>query len=145
MFQAFKFQLFLLAFLASAQTRSYGESSTCLTVYKEGGAPAVFQSPKCPRWKLSNYGPDSRTTTTMARCQSAMLQGRRKSQEDRILCALDIRIPFPGTTMSTLSLWDFSSILINCIIRMILKFGETSIKLLNFLSLLQLLLKLKNS
>ncbi|GLT52975.1 hypothetical protein SLA2020_262770 [Shorea laevis] len=25
-----------------------------------------------------------------------MLQGRRKSQEDRIFCALDIRIPFPG-------------------------------------------------
>lgn len=97
MLQAFKFQLFLIAFLAYATTRCYGESSTCLTVYKEGGAPAVFQSPKCPRWKLSNYGSDPRTiTTTAARCQSAVLQGRRKSQEDRTLCALDIRIPFPG-------------------------------------------------
>jgi hypothetical protein len=27
-----------------------------------------------------------------------MLQGRRKSQEDRTLCALDFRIPFPGIT-----------------------------------------------
>ncbi|KAB1203336.1 putative protein phosphatase 2C 51 [Morella rubra] len=99
MLQAFKFQLFLIAFLAYATTRCYGESSTCLTVYKEGGAPAVFQSPKCPRWKLSNYGSDPRTiTTTAARCQSAVLQGRRKSQEDRTLCALDIRIPFPGAT-----------------------------------------------
>ncbi|CAL5194337.1 unnamed protein product [Lathyrus oleraceus] len=26
-----------------------------------------------------------------------MLQGRRKSQEDRTLCVLDVRIPFPGT------------------------------------------------
>lgn len=67
-----------------------GESSTCLAVYKDGGAPAVFQSSKCPRWKLSNYAP------TTSRCQSAMLQGRRKSQEDRTLCALDMRIPFPG-------------------------------------------------
>ena len=25
-------------------------SSTCLTLYQQGGAPAVFQSPKCPRW-----------------------------------------------------------------------------------------------
>lgn len=94
MIEAFKFHHLLLLvaiLLASETTLSYGESSTCLTVYKEGGAPAVFQSPKCPLWKLSNYGP-----TSTARCQSAMLQGRRKSQEDRILCALDIRIPFPG-------------------------------------------------
>ncbi|XP_054801635.1 uncharacterized protein LOC129305686 isoform X2 [Prosopis cineraria] len=72
---------------------AYGESSTCLTVYKKGGAPAVFQSPKCPRWNLFDYGSRSQTP---ARCQSAMLQGRRKSQEDRTLCVLDVRIPFPG-------------------------------------------------
>ncbi|XP_050236552.1 uncharacterized protein LOC126686518 isoform X2 [Mercurialis annua] len=80
-----------------------GESSTCLTVYKDGGAPAVFESPKCPSWNLPNYDSRSRTTTGTAssgssRCQSAMIQGRRKSQEDRTLCALDIRIPFPGKT-----------------------------------------------
>ncbi|XP_050897447.1 uncharacterized protein LOC127104300 [Lathyrus oleraceus] len=71
-----------------------GESSTCLTVYKNGGAPAVFQSPKCPRWRLFDYDSSPRTAT---RCQSSMLQGRRKSQEDRTLCVLDVRIPFPGT------------------------------------------------
>ncbi|XP_044486005.1 probable protein phosphatase 2C 51 isoform X2 [Mangifera indica] len=83
----------IVSIVAYATTRSSGESSTCLTVYKEGGAPAVFQSPKCPRWKLPNY--DSRSRTTR-RCQSAMLMGRRKSQEDRTLCALDLHIPFPG-------------------------------------------------
>ncbi|GAY55738.1 hypothetical protein CUMW_166470 [Citrus unshiu] len=82
-----------VAIVTHAATRSSGESSTCLTVYKEGGAPAVFQSPKCPRWKLSDYNSPPRTTS---RCQSAMRQGRRKSQEDRTLCALDLHIPFPG-------------------------------------------------
>ncbi|GER24870.1 protein phosphatase 2C family protein [Striga asiatica] len=75
-----------------------GESPTCLTVYREGGAPAVFQSPKCPRWKLSNFKPEHnrRFRSPSAACQSAVLQGRRKSQEDRILCAVDLGIPFPG-------------------------------------------------
>ncbi|KAK4848290.1 hypothetical protein QYF36_011360 [Acer negundo] len=92
-------KLFVLGFIvvviiAYATTPSIGESSTCLTVYKEGGAPAVFKSPKCPRWNLPNYNSRQRTTS---RCQMAMLQGRRKSQEDRTLCALDLRIPFPGS------------------------------------------------
>ncbi|BBH10266.1 Protein phosphatase 2C family protein [Prunus dulcis] len=87
--------LFLLGFLIiiAVATLSHGESSTCLTVYKEGGAPAVFQSPKCPRWTHSDYASYSRSTS---RCQTAMLQGHRKSLEDRTLCALDLRIPFPG-------------------------------------------------
>ncbi|XP_073223698.1 uncharacterized protein [Cicer arietinum] len=89
--------LFALGFLLSTTVIPFarGESSTCLTVYKNGGAPAVFKSPKCPRWNLFEYGSTSQTT---ARCQSAMLQGRRKSQEDRTLCVLDVRIPFPGAT-----------------------------------------------
>ncbi|CAH8349398.1 unnamed protein product [Eruca vesicaria subsp. sativa] len=70
-----------------------GESSTCLTVYKQGGAPAVFQSPKCPRWNWPSRS-HSRTGGD-ARCHTASLQGRRKYQEDRLLCALDLRIPFP--------------------------------------------------
>ncbi|KAM4087429.1 hypothetical protein ACJW30_10G176900 [Castanea mollissima] len=100
--ESFKFHILLLLLLAILfATRSNGESSTCVTVYKEGGAPAVFQSPKCPRWTLPNHGSTTTTTTkttttTTAPCQSAILQGRRKSQEDRTLCALDIRIPFPG-------------------------------------------------
>ncbi|XP_061338124.1 uncharacterized protein LOC133284991 isoform X2 [Gastrolobium bilobum] len=88
-----QYLLFALGFLLSATIPfSRGESSTCLTVYKNGGAPAVFQSPKCPRWKLTDYDSPPQTT---ARCQSAMLQGRRNSQEDRTLCVLDVRIPFP--------------------------------------------------
>lgn len=83
----------IITIIAYSTTRSRGESSTCLTVYKEGGAPAVFQSPKCPLWKLPDYNSPPRTTSG---CQSAMLQGRRKYQEDRTLCALDLHIPFPG-------------------------------------------------
>ncbi|CAK9143759.1 unnamed protein product [Ilex paraguariensis] len=90
--------LLVLGFVICATTCTDGESSTCLTVYKEGGAPAVFQSPKCPRWRLSNYASKLRSRLPMARCQWAMHQGRRKSQEDRTFCALDIRIPFPGPT-----------------------------------------------
>lgn len=71
-----------------------GESSTCLAVYKQGGAPAVFQSPKCPRWILQNWG--SPTHSGAGRCHTAAIQGRRNYQEDRLLCALDLRIPFPG-------------------------------------------------
>ncbi|GAV87925.1 Pkinase domain-containing protein/PP2C domain-containing protein [Cephalotus follicularis] len=91
-------KLYVLGFILFTITPCNGESSTCLMVYKEGGAPAVFQSPKCPWWKLSNYDSPPRSSTTAARCQSAMLQGRRKALEDRTLCALDIRIPFPGKT-----------------------------------------------
>lgn len=97
MMEVSRFHLFLLGFLLAVATRSHGESSTCLTVYKQGGAPAVFQSPKCPRWQHSDYTSHSRST---ARCQSAMLQGRRKSMEDRTLCVLDLRIPFPGNTIA---------------------------------------------
>ncbi|GAB2282328.1 hypothetical protein Dimus_016874 [Dionaea muscipula] len=84
----------LLWLLVSTVIPSAGESTTCLMVYNQGGAPAVFQSPKCPRWKLSDYDSQSRTS----RCQSAILQGRRRYQEDRTLCAVDLRIPFPGAT-----------------------------------------------
>ncbi|VVB06715.1 unnamed protein product [Arabis nemorensis] len=82
---------FILLFLA---INCGGESLTCLTVYKEGGAPAVFQSPKCPRWNLHNWG--SPTHNGGGRCHTAAIQGRRKYQEDRVLCAFDLRIPFPG-------------------------------------------------
>lgn len=89
-----KFYMIIVWFLAYARTYSFAESSTCLMVYKEGGAPAVFQSPKCPLWKLSDYTFQS---PSASHCQIAMHQGRRKYQEDRTLCALDVRIPFPGT------------------------------------------------
>ncbi|XVF32510.1 hypothetical protein REPUB_Repub17cG0089000 [Reevesia pubescens] len=94
---SFKLVLVVLGFLVCYTTRSFGESSTCLTVYKEGGAPAVFQSPKCPRWKLLDHDSGKRAAaSTKARCQLAMLQGRRKHMEDRTLCMLDLHIPFPS-------------------------------------------------
>ncbi|KAI3979807.1 hypothetical protein MKX01_013902 [Papaver californicum] len=74
---------------------SNGETSNCLMVYKEGGAPAVFKSPNCPRWTLSK---DEAFRSRTENCQSAILQGRRKHQEDRTFCALDMRIPFPDRT-----------------------------------------------
>ncbi|CAN6439618.1 unnamed protein product [Victoria cruziana] len=66
------------------------ESSNCLMVYKKGGAPAVFRSPKCARWRPPNE-------YRRADCHVASLQGRRQSQEDRAFCALNTRIPFPGS------------------------------------------------
>lgn len=87
-----EFQILALCLFLSIINCSSAESSTCLMVYKEGGAPAVFKSPKCPRWKLS----DHRFPPENSRCHFAVHQGRRKSQEDRIICALDLRIPFPG-------------------------------------------------
>ena len=95
--ESFKFHIILLIFTQKIlaillATRSNGESSTCVTVYKEGGAPAVFQFPKCPHWTLSNYSSTvtiiTTKTSSTAPCQSA------------ILCALDIRIPFPGLFLS---------------------------------------------
>ena len=71
------------------------ESSTCLSVYNEGGAPAVLNSPKCPRWELSDHRPPPRNP----KCQFAVRQGRRPYQEDRVICALDLRLPFPGKTL----------------------------------------------
>lgn len=85
-----------------------GESSTCLTVYQQGGAPAVFQSPKCPSWKLSSYASPSRASAAGTRCQVAMLQGRRQYQEDRSFCALDIRIPFLGKPQHLQILLDWT-------------------------------------
>ncbi|RAL42159.1 hypothetical protein DM860_011942 [Cuscuta australis] len=86
-----------LLFIFSVATLTDGESSTCLTVYEEGGAPAVFLSPKCPRWKLSNQGSESRHhPSPKSGCHVALHQGRRQQLEDRAICALDIRVPFLG-------------------------------------------------
>ena len=61
----------------------------------EGGASAVVNSPKGPRWELSDHLPPPRNP----KGQFAVRQGRRPYQEDRVICALDIRIPFPGKTL----------------------------------------------
>ncbi|KAL1825969.1 hypothetical protein DCAR_0314168 [Daucus carota subsp. sativus] len=91
-----KLCVYILGFIVHLFVIVNGESSTCLTVYNEGGAPAVFQSPKCPRWKLPEYGSSRRSRSPVATCQVALHQGRRKAQEDRLVCNLDVRIPFPG-------------------------------------------------
>ncbi|KAL7113000.1 hypothetical protein ACP275_04G035700 [Erythranthe tilingii] len=97
-FGKYDLSVILLGFALCLYTPVAGESLTCLTVYREGGAPAVFQSPKCPRWTLSNFKAQTnrRFGSPSPACQSATLQGRRNSQEDRTLCVFDLRIPFPG-------------------------------------------------
>ncbi|KAJ0974081.1 hypothetical protein J5N97_016046 [Dioscorea zingiberensis] len=88
--------LFLLGFLVliSAQPSFNAESEMCLDVYKEGGAPAVFLSPKCPRWNL--LPEDLRHHPSSPGCHLAVQQGRRRSQEDRAVCSLGMRVPFLG-------------------------------------------------
>ncbi|KAK9067618.1 hypothetical protein SSX86_011729 [Deinandra increscens subsp. villosa] len=85
----------VLGFLIGIITLTAGESPTCLAVYKEGGAPAVFRSPQCPTWSSPKHHDDSRKRRFT--CQSATRQGRRKSLEDRTFCTLDFRIPILGT------------------------------------------------
>ncbi|KAJ0974079.1 hypothetical protein J5N97_016044 [Dioscorea zingiberensis] len=88
--------LFLLGFLvlSSVLSSSSAESAICRDVYKEGGAPAVFLSPKCPRWNL--LPDDLLHRPSSSGCHLAVQQGRRRSQEDRAVCALGIRVPFLG-------------------------------------------------
>lgn len=67
------------------------ESPNCLAVYREGGAPAVFQSPKCHRWTLPS---SARFRQSTPGCHMAVNQGRRRYLEDRVGCELSLRIPF---------------------------------------------------
>lgn len=90
---------FLIGFLFSASLNSTLSlaaesftSSNCLTVYQEGGAEAVIQSPRCAA--SVTYAP--RRSHGHSNCQVATLQGRRKFQEDRAVCATGIKIPFLG-------------------------------------------------
>uniref|UniRef100_A0A0E0F736 protein-serine/threonine phosphatase n=1 Tax=Oryza meridionalis TaxID=40149 RepID=A0A0E0F736_9ORYZ len=95
--------------LVAPPRRCAGESATCLAVYREGGAPAVFQSAHCPRWTLlapsagsGGEGDGDRRSSSSSPpppphprgCHVAVDRGRRRSQEDRAVCALGIRIPF---------------------------------------------------
>ena len=93
--------LLLLALLAPPPLCA-AESATCLAVYREGGAPAVFQSAHCPRWTLpppgAGEGHGGGGGSFPMGCHVAADRGRRRSQEDRAICALGIRIPFVGTS-----------------------------------------------
>ncbi|KAL6841604.1 hypothetical protein ACP4OV_028543 [Aristida adscensionis] len=87
--------LALVAALPAPLPRCAGESATCLAAYREGGAPAVFQSAHCPRWTLLPPGGEGDGGRSHPRgCHVASDRGRRRSQEDRAVCALGIRIPF---------------------------------------------------
>ncbi|XP_066340144.1 uncharacterized protein [Miscanthus floridulus] len=88
--------LLILYALPARLPRCAAESATCLAVYREGGAPAVFQSAHCPRWTLpphDDQGDGGGKSSPMG-CHVAADRGRRRSQEDRAVCALGIRIPF---------------------------------------------------
>lgn len=88
----------LVLALAAQLPRCAGESATCLGVYQEGGAPAVFQSAHCPRWTLlPSGGEGDGGQSSPKECHLATDRGSRRSQEDRAVCALGIRIPFIGT------------------------------------------------
>ncbi|KAF8673130.1 hypothetical protein HU200_048677 [Digitaria exilis] len=92
-------RLLLLLILLAPPPRCAAESATCLAVYREGGAPAVFQSAHCPRWTLPPPGAgegadDGGDRSSPMGCHVAADRGRRRSQEDRAVCALGIRIPF---------------------------------------------------
>uniref|UniRef100_A0A5B7ATR6 PPM-type phosphatase domain-containing protein n=1 Tax=Davidia involucrata TaxID=16924 RepID=A0A5B7ATR6_DAVIN len=67
-------------------------SVSCMMVYDEGGASAVFGSPDCPQWVLSTESLPNQT----GNCQFATLQGHREYQEDRITCNLEMKMPFLG-------------------------------------------------
>ncbi|XP_062197155.1 uncharacterized protein LOC133900076 isoform X2 [Phragmites australis] len=90
--------LLVLVALPALLPRCAGESVTCLAVYREGGAPAVFQSAHCPRWTLLPGGDGDGGQSSPRACHVAADRGRRRSQEDRAVCALGIRIPFIGTS-----------------------------------------------
>ncbi|CAD6253396.1 unnamed protein product [Miscanthus lutarioriparius] len=90
------FLLLVLHALPARLPRCAAESATCLALYREGGAPAVFQSAHCPRWTLPPHdgqGDGGGKSSPMG-CHVAADRGRRRSQEDRAVCALGIRIPF---------------------------------------------------
>ena len=127
--ESFKFHIILLIFTQKIlaillATRSNGESSTCVTVYEVGGAPAVFQSPKCPHWTLSNYSSTvtiiTTKTSSTAPCQSAILHflvSLSLSLSGFLL--LIALIPFylayiAETPLSTSILFPFRPIFVSC-------------------------------
>lgn len=53
-----------------------------VSVYEEGGAPQFVFS--------------AESSNSTKNCYFAMLQGRREYQEDRVVCNLDLKLPFSG-------------------------------------------------
>lgn len=69
-----------------------------MMAYGEGGAPAVFSSQECPQWEWTRPIQVHQDHPT-ANCEfsSAISQGRRNYQEDRISCNPAMKIPLLGT------------------------------------------------
>jgi hypothetical protein len=106
--------LLVLHALPRRLPRCAAESAMCLAVYREGGAPAVFQSAHCPRWTLPPHdgqGGGGGKSIPMG-CHVAADRGRRRSQEDRAVCALGIRIPFVGTSQLYNVIWMLQSLVL---------------------------------
>lgn len=98
-----KVALLFGAFLCSSY--AYEVSVSCMIAYDEGGASAVFDSPECPQWEFSAaIGTDN--------CLVATHQGRRKYQEDRIICYPRVIVPVLGNfKLYPLGLFRFLSLI----------------------------------
>lgn len=79
------------ALLCSVAHANHGVSDSCMMAYEEGGVPSVLNSPECP-WLFSTL----QSSNSAKDCQFATLQGRREYQEDRVVCNLDLKLPFAG-------------------------------------------------
>ena len=93
MMEGFKISVLWLGIFVLVIPSSYGVSVSCMMAYDEGGISTVSESPECSGWVLSLESLQNK----IVNCQSAILQGHREYQEDRILCHLDMKIPRLGT------------------------------------------------
>ncbi|KAF7153056.1 hypothetical protein RHSIM_Rhsim01G0068400 [Rhododendron simsii] len=84
--------LCLLGLITYAIPFSVGMPEACLTVYNQGGASAVLQSPECSLWIESIQSVHKRTTN----CHFTSHQGAIKFHDQHVLCNLDMTIPLPG-------------------------------------------------
>ncbi|KAK2987136.1 hypothetical protein RJ640_019696 [Escallonia rubra] len=90
-----KIALLLLGLIVCTIPHSNGLS--CKTIYEEGGAPAVFDSPDCDDQIFLTRFLENQTVN----CEFSTSQGRRKYQEDRMACNLDLQTPFVGAASFT--------------------------------------------
>ncbi|KAG5564432.1 hypothetical protein RHGRI_000575 [Rhododendron griersonianum] len=84
--------LCLLGLITYAIPFSVGIPEACLTVYNQGGASAVLQSPECSLWIESIQSIHKHTTN----CHFTSHHGAIKFHDQHVLCNLDMTIPLPG-------------------------------------------------
>ncbi|KAL3503513.1 hypothetical protein ACH5RR_037962 [Cinchona calisaya] len=94
-------KIILLAFMISlfGYALSDGIPLSCATIYKQGGSPAILQSPECRHWVLSKGFSDNQTDLN---CYwgTGTLQRHKISGDDHVLCDLNMEIPFYGQNNS---------------------------------------------